>query len=139
MRMPGRTDTHHLLTHEEAMDKELGYQPMVFWFNQQSMIALAAFIQAFADIKEGDGTLLDNSMIFATSETFYARIHQVDGCPVIAAGKAGGRVKTGIHVVGNGDPISRVGLTAMQAMGLPIATWGTRSLQTSKAITEVFA
>ena len=78
-------------------------------------------------------------MIIASSETFYARIHQVDGCPIIAAGKAGGRVKTGYHVVGNGDPISRVGLTAMQALGLPIADWGTRSLHTSKAITEVFA
>jgi hypothetical protein len=58
---------------------------------------------------------------------------------VIIAGKAGGRVKTGLHVVGNGDPITRVGLTAMQAVGLPIETWGTRSLKTSKAITDIFA
>jgi hypothetical protein len=33
--------------------------------------------------------------------------------------------------------VSRVGLTAMQVMGLPIETWGTGSLQTSKTISEV--
>jgi hypothetical protein len=42
-----------------------------------------------------------------------------------------------MHVVGNGDPITRVGLTAMQAMGLSIEKWGTQSLQTSKSIREV--
>jgi hypothetical protein len=139
MRMPGETYTHHLLTHEEPIDNVLGYQPKVFWFNSKSMEGLASFIQTFADIKEGDGTLLDNTLIFATSETLYARVHAIDGCPIITAGKAGGRVKTGLHVVGNGDPITRVGLTMMQVMGLPMEKWGERSLQTSKTITEILA
>ena len=43
------------------------------------------------------------------------------------------------HVVGGGDPITRVGLTTMQVMGLPVEKWGARSLQTSKTITEVVA
>ena len=30
-------------------------------------------------------------------------------------------------------------LTAMQAMGLPLEKWGTRSLQTSKTITDILA
>jgi hypothetical protein len=139
MRKPGQTYTHHLLTHEEPLDKQLGYQPVAFWFNCRSMEGLATFIQAFADIKEGDGTLLDNSMIFAATETNYARVHTVDGVPIMTFGKAGGRLKTGLHVVGNGDPITRVGLTAMQVMGLPIEKWGARSLLTSKTITEVVA
>lgn len=139
MRRPGQTYTHHLLTHEEPIDKDLGYQPLVFWFNSLAMEGFATFIQAFADIKEGDGTLLDNSLIFAASETLYARVHTIDGCPIMTAGKAGGRIKTGLHVLGNGDPITRVGLTAMQVMGLPIAKWGERSLQTSKTITEILA
>jgi len=52
-------------------------------------------------------------------------------------GRAGGRIKTGLHIVGNGDPISRVGLTVMQVMGLTIEKWGTGSLQTSKPISEI--
>jgi hypothetical protein len=137
MRRPGETYTHHLLTHEETPDKELGYQPVAFWFNQKSMEGLATFIKAFADIKEGDGTVLDNTLIFAATETNYARVHSIDGVPIYTIGKAGGRMKTGMHIVGNGDPITRVGLTALQAMGVSVNTWGTKSLQTSKTISEI--
>lgn len=139
MRRPGQTYTHHLLTHEETWDKELGYQPVAFWFNCRQMEALATFIETFKGIPEGAGTLLDNVLIFAATETNYARVHSIDGVPIFTAGHAGGRIKTGLHIVGNGDPITRVGLTAMQVMGLPLDTWGTRSLQTSKTISEIVA
>jgi hypothetical protein len=139
MRRPGQTYTHHLLTHEETPDKVLGYQPVAFSFNCRTMDSFAAFIEAFANIREGDGNLLDNTLIFAATETNYARVHSIDGVPIFTAGRAGGRMKTGMHVVGNGDPITRVGLTAMQVMGLPIDKWGTKSLQTSKTITDVLA
>jgi hypothetical protein len=139
MRRPGQTYTHHLLTHEETPDKQLGYQPVAFWFNCRTMEGFASLIEAFAGIREGNGTLLDNTLIFAATETNYARVHSVDGVPVFTAGRAGGRIRTGLHVVGNGDPITRVGLTMMQVMGVPVDTWGTRSLQTSKSITEILA
>jgi hypothetical protein len=48
-------------------------------------------------------------------------------------------MKTGIHVAAKGDPVTRVGLTVQQALGVPIASWGTDSNQTSKTITEVMA
>ena len=139
LRRPGTAYTHHTLTHEEAVDKTLGYQPEAFWFNCRVMETLASFIEIFGSIREGKGTLLDNTLIFAHAETSYAKIHAVDNIPVMTIGKAGGRLKTGLHVVGNGDPISRVGLTALQVMGLPVEKWGTGSLQTSKAITEILA
>jgi len=139
MRRPGQTYTHHLLTHEETQDKELGYQPVAFWFNCRTMEGLATFIDAFKNIREGSGTLLDNMLVFAATETNYARVHSLDGVPVFTIGRAGGRIKTGLHVVGNGDPITRVGLTAMQVMGVPIDSWGTQSLRTSKTITEILA
>jgi hypothetical protein len=139
MRRPGQTYTHHLLTHEETPDKVLGYQPVAFDFNCRQMDGFATFLDTFAGIREGSGTLLDNVLIFAATETNYARVHSIDGVPVFTAGRAGGRIKTGLHVVGNGDPITRVGLTAMQVMGLPLDKWGTQSLQTSKTITEILA
>jgi hypothetical protein len=88
-------------------------------------------------IREGDGTLLDNCLIFAASETNYAKLHTIDSIPVFLAGKAGGRMRTGMHIVGGGDPITRVGYTAMQIMGVPLRRWGTKSLQTSRPVTEV--
>lgn len=135
----GETFIHHSLTHEEPTDPKLGYQIGVAWYNLRSMEALATFIDAFARIKEGDGTLLDNTLIFANSDTNFARLHAVDGVPVMTIGRAGGRIKSGIHVAGNGDPITRVGLTALRTMDVPVESWGTGSLQTSKPISEILA
>lgn len=139
LRRPGTAYTHHTLTHEEAVDKVRGYQPEAFWFNCRVMEALAGFIDKFTKVREGDGTLLDNTLIFAHAETSYAKLHAVDNIPVMTIGRAGGRLKTGKHVVGHGDPITRVGLTAMQVMGLPMEKWGTGSLQTSKSVSEILA
>ncbi len=137
MRRPGESMQHHQLTHEEPVDEKRGYQPGVFQMGCRSMEACADFIESFAKIREGDGTILDNTLIFASTDTNYARLHSIDGLPIFTAGKAGGRVKTGYHVVGSGDPITRVGLTAMHAMGLSRSSWGTKSLQTSKLISEI--
>ena len=122
-----------------AIDPKLGYQPLAFWFNKNAMDGWAHYIKAFAGVREGAGCLLDNCLIFASSETNYARVHTIDGVPTYLAGKAGGRVKTGMHVVGGGDPITRIGLTIQQIMGVRTDHWGTNSLQTSKPITEILA
>jgi hypothetical protein len=139
LRRPGTAYTHHTLTHEEPIDQSVGYQREAFWFNCRVMEQLAGFIEAFESVREGAGTLLDSTLIFAHAETSFAKIHQVDNIPVMTVGSAGGRLKTGKHIVGNGDPITRVGLTAMQAMGLPLARWGTGSLETGKTIGDVLA
>ena len=36
------------------------------------------FIEALDAIEEGDGTLLDNSLILCTSDVSYGRTHQID-------------------------------------------------------------
>jgi hypothetical protein len=139
LRRQGETLTHHSLSHEERVDAQTGRQPQTSWFNLRSMESLARFIDAFAAIREGDGTLLDNVLLLAASETSLARTHSIDGVPFMTVGRAGGRIKTGLHVVGNGDPATRVGLTAMQIMGVSIDSWGVGSLKTSKAITDILA
>lgn len=42
-----------------------------------------------------------------------------------------------MHVVGNGDPVSRVSLTAKQLIGMPVGRFGQGGMQTSKAVSEV--
>jgi hypothetical protein len=137
MRVKGTTFTHHILTHEEPPDDELGYQIQAAWFNERSFQALARMLREFTSIREGDGTLLDNMLIFAQTDTSDAKTHSVIGIPSLTIGKAGGRLKTGMHVSGDGSPVSRMGLTLMQVMDVPIEEWGTRSLRTSRPISEI--
>ncbi|HCX14970.1 MAG TPA: hypothetical protein DGZ24_06590 [Rhodospirillaceae bacterium] len=137
VRRPGTTTTHHILTHEEAVDEALGYQPLATWFCNRIVEQFAYMVKALDGIREGDGTLLDRSLLFGMSETGFAKVHSLENIPMFTAGSGGGRVRTGIHVSAKGDPGSRVGLTMQQAMGVPVTTWGTDSLRTSKAVSEI--
>ena len=130
---------HHAYTPEEPVDGEVGYQKTVTSFIYGIMEGLATMISALDNIREGDGTLLDRTLMLAATDTGYARVHSLENMPLITAGGANGRMKTGIHVQANGDPATRVGLTAQQVMGLPVGSWGTDSMETSKTISEVIA
>lgn len=135
----GLDRTHHAITHEEILDPALGYQPTSDWFLRQAMEAFSAFVSALAAIPEGDGILLDNTLVYAHSDQDLAKTHSMRGIPIMTAGKAGGRLKTGLHVDGKGDVGSRVGFTAMKIMGLTNAEWGEGSLKTSREVTEILA
>jgi hypothetical protein len=139
LRKSGAQTAHHQYTHDELVDRDLGYQPEATSFVLESMQAWADFVARLASTPEGTGSLLDNCLVMAHSESSFAKSHQVTLLPVMLAGRAGGRVVPGIHVAGNGEPITRVGLTVQQIMGLPTTEWGTRSLQTSRPINAVLA
>ena len=97
------------------------------------------FVDTLGQFKEGDGTLLDNSLVIAHSETNFAKVHSVEGIPMMLAGRAGGKVKTGLHVAGNSTAASRVGLTLQQVMGVPVDAWGEGGMHTNKPISEIMA
>ncbi|MBW8783912.1 MAG: DUF1552 domain-containing protein [Novosphingobium sp.] len=135
----GSPTTHHQLTHEEVLDQKLGYQPNATYFLTKIMEAWVYFVGALDKVQEGDRTLLDNTLVLAHSETEFAKFHTIDNIPMMTAGSAGGRVKTGIYVDGQGSPVSRVGLTIQQAYGVPVDRWGTKSMETNKALSEMLA
>ena len=101
------------------------------------MEGFAALVGALDAIKEGDGTLLDHSLVLAYTDTSNAKLHAVDGIPMFLAGSASGRMKTGIHFAGASSTVARVGMTIQQAMGLSVDHWGTDSNMTNKPISEI--
>lgn len=139
LRRAGDPVSFHELTHEEPVDEALGYQPKATFFIERSMETFATMLKHMDGIREGAGTLLDNSLILATSESNFAKIHSVDNLPILVAGSAGGRWKAGQHVSGNGDPSSRVGLTIQQVLGMPVTEWGEGAMRASRPIGEVMA
>lgn len=139
LRHPGDSASHHELTHDELVDPELGYQPQATTFALASMDAWGQFLRALATTPEGAGTLLDNCLVMAHSESSFAKSHDVSGLPVMIAGRAGGALNPGVHVRGNGEPVTRIGLTIQQVMGLPVEEWGTRSMQVDQPIGEILS
>lgn len=134
---PGSHRGHHALTHDEPFDKELGYQVQATEFVMISMEAWATFVETLRSIQEGDGTLLDNCLVLAHSDCSNANTHSVENLPIMLAGKAGGRVRTGLHVRGEGEASTRVSLTVQQAMGMPAERFGTGRNEVDRPVSEV--
>jgi hypothetical protein len=135
----GYPQSHHTYTHEEPVDPSLGYQKQVSWFTRRAMEAWASFVDAFTKIKEGDGTLLDNVLIYANTDVAYARIHSLNDMPLFTAGRAGGRAQTGLHIAGKGTPATRVGYTAMKLLGTDVTSWGSGGNATHQEVSEMLA
>ena len=139
LRRSGAETAHHQYTHDEIVDPLLGYQPQATSFVLESMQAWAGFVERLATTPEGAGSLLDNFLVLAHSESSFAKSHQVTTLPVMIAGRAGDRLRPGLHVRGNGEPVSRIGLTVQQVMGLPVGSWGTRSMQVTQPLGAILA
>lgn len=135
----GYDKPHHTATHEEPVDEALGYQPHVSWYVRRAMEGWVDFVQAFANVREGDGMLLDNMLVFGTTDQSFAKIHSIEGLPMLTAGRAGGRIKAGLHIDGQGSANTRMGYTVLKVMGVDVPSFGTQSNKTSEEISEILA
>ena len=133
----GHPETHHIVTHEESVDDRLGYQPTNNIFLKEAMSNWAYFVSAMAKQPEGSGALLDRMVIFAHSDQNFAKAHTIEGIPMMTAGSAGGRLRTGLHIDGREAPGSQLGYTLQRVMGLQLNTWGGDSMATSTTISEI--
>jgi len=139
LRQAGSSSQHHQLTHDEALDPAIGYQPEATEFVFVCMDAWADFLERLAAIPEGDATLLDHCLVLAHSDVSLAKVHGITGIPMMIAGHAGGALKPGVHVRGTTSPTTRVGLTIQQVMGLNTESWGTRSMEATQPVSELLA
>jgi hypothetical protein len=136
--MEGMERTHHIITHEELIEEKTGVQPTHAKFIRAAMEEWGYFLGALDAVKEGERTLLDNTFVLAHTDQEQAKVHTLDGILLMFAGGAG-KLKTGLHIDGKGEPVTAIPLTAMQAMGVAVSQFGAKSLATQKVVGEVLA
>jgi len=66
--------------------------------NQWQVEQLAYLMHRLSEVPEGDGTMLDNTLIFVTSSQSDGGNHVMDGVPIVQAGRCGGAIKTGRYI-----------------------------------------
>jgi hypothetical protein len=118
----GIPDGHHPLTHHrnqpELMEK-------VAQINCYQMKQFAGWIEKLKSIKEGDGTLLDNSMIVYGAGLSDGNRHLHEDLPTLIAGRGGNFIKTGRRVVYRREtPMCNLFLTMMDRMGVQMEHFG---------------
>ncbi len=111
----GIADGHHPLTHHRndpaQMDK-------VAAINTYQMQQFATWIGKLNAIKEGDSTLLGNSMIVYGAGLADGDRHSHEDLPTLIAGRGGDYLKTGRRIVYRKEtPMSNLFLTMMDRMG----------------------
>ena len=82
-------------------------------------------LQKMHSIKEGDKSLLDNSLVLIGSGLWDGNRHNYKEKPLVVAGKGGGSVKTGQHQVHNiGTPMNNLILGMLKTAGCSLNKFG---------------
>ena len=97
--------------------------------NQYHLAQFAYLVQRMKDIKEGETSMLDNSILLCASSLYDGDTHSANRLPVILAGKGGGSLKTGrvLDYLNAGDDNRRIcslHLSLMDRMGLSLDRFG---------------
>jgi hypothetical protein len=111
----GIAEGHHNLTHHQNKPEMIEKVRQIdHWYVQR----LAAFLEKMDATKEFDGqSLLHHSMILYGSGNADGNRHTHSNLPVVVAGSAGGKLKTGRYVKAESTPITNLYLSMADGMG----------------------
>lgn len=114
----GHHDTSH---HSNKAEKIEQYKRINRWHASQ----LAYLLDKMKAVKEGEGTLLDNSLLMFGSSMGDGNAHEPRNLPIILAGRAGGALESGRYLASPKDtPLCNVYVSMLQKMGLGIDRFG---------------
>ena len=117
----GMSDAHHPLTHHQGNPEMI---EKVTQINAFHMEHFAGFLKKLKSIPDGDGTLLDHSMIVYGSAIADGNRHTHADLPVLVAGRGGG-LTPGHHVrYDKGTPMTNLYISLLDRMGVHAETLG---------------
>ncbi|MGB0599010.1 MAG: DUF1552 domain-containing protein [Rubripirellula sp.] len=121
----GVSQGHHESSHHgKSADK----QQNIAKINRFQIDRFEYLLRRLRGISEGQGTLLDHCMIVYGSGISDGDRHNHDDLPILLAGAAGGRIKTGRHIrYKNGTPLCNLYLWMMHQMGAKADAFGDSS------------
>ena len=113
----GVPDAHHALSHHQSDPQKLA---KIAKIDQFYLRQFGYFLDKMKAVKEGDSTLLDNSMIVFGGGIGDGNRHNHDNLPILLAGRAGGTLSPGKRMVLLGEtPMTNLYLSMLDRMGVP--------------------
>jgi hypothetical protein len=112
----GIPDPHHPLTHHR---NNADWIEKVARINRFHTELFAYFLNKLKSTPDGDGTLLDHSMVVYGSGLADGNRHTHESLPILMAGRGDGSLKPGRHIVyPSGTPMTNFYLTLLDRMGV---------------------
>ncbi len=112
----GVAEGHHDLSHHGENPEKLEKLSKINHFQIQQ---LSYLLQKMKSIREGDRTLLDNSMVVYGSGLSDGNRHNHDNLPILLAGSGGGTIETGRHLRYDLEtPVCNLFMSMLDRMGV---------------------
>ena len=128
----GVPDPHHPLSHHGNDPDKIARMAKINAFH---VSLFAYFLERLKATPEGNGSLLDHSLLLYGSGIGNPNVHDHTNLPVIVAGGAAGGMKGGRHLTYQEPvPLANLHLTLMQKVGVNIDSFG----DSNGRITELF-
>ncbi len=118
----GIPDAHHPLSHHRgdpvSIDK-LGR------LNTYHVKMLSYYVDRLKSTREGNGSLLDNTMIVYGCGIADGNLHTNEDLPILLVGGGGGQIQSGRHIrYPKGTPLTNLYLRMMEISGMPMDKLG---------------
>lgn len=118
----GLPEGHHGLTHHSGDKEKIEKVTQINCYHMKSLVYALDKMKA---VKEGDGNLLDHSMIVYGSGISDGNRHDHGNLPIILAGRANGGLKPGRHIrYATGTPMANLYLSMLDRMGVEPESFG---------------
>ena len=118
----GVPEPHHPTSHHQNRPEQLEKLAKI---NTLHMKMFAHLLERLGSTPDGDGSLLDHSVILAGGGISDSNLHIHNDLPILLAGGGAGQIKGGRHVAfGKGTPLANLHLTLLDKMGMPIERFG---------------
>jgi hypothetical protein len=106
---------HPASHHGEREDRIMQFAQI----NRHHVSLVPYFLEKLKSIQEGDGNLLDRTLVVYGSPMGNSNVHNHKRCPLFLAGKANGRLRGNLHLkAAEGTPMANVMLTLLHDLGL---------------------
>ena len=121
--MIGISDGHHELSHHANNPEKLAKLAKIDLFHSKKM---AQFLGKLKAVHEGEGNLLDNSMILFGSGLSDGNQHLPDHLPIVLCGRGGATLSPGRHIAapGGSAPLNNLFLSMLDRIGAPTERFG---------------
>jgi len=113
----GISDGHHSISHHQGDAERL---EKLMKIDELHVSMFAYLLKKLKDTPDGDGTLLDHSLVAFGSSLSESNIHTHDDLPIVLAGSANGQVKGNRHLVYRKEtPLNNLFLNMFDMAGMP--------------------
>jgi hypothetical protein len=118
----GIAESHHGLTHHRGEPEKIDACVRI---NRYHLDQFAAFLAKLKATPDGDGTLLDHSMILYGCGLSDPNRHEHHNLPAVLAGRANGAIRPGRHLrYAKETPMANLFVSMLDTMGVPVESLG---------------